>query len=394
MVATRRAAGSRSRLVYLCEYPQLQGGERSLLATVTAAQEAGFAPLALAPPNGPLAAEFRRRNVEVLAWETSLATEGPCTAPTCRPAGVSRDARRVDLATRLEYCGAQLLHANSLSMGRLSGPVARSLELPSLAHLRDIIGLSRRAVDDLNQHRRLLAVSEATRAFHSAQGVSADRIEVLYNGVDLAEFCPRAPTGYLHRELGLAPEAILIGVIGQICLRKGHDILLRVALELVEAFPTLHFLVVGARRSTKDESIRFEHRLIEAADGRLAGRLHLLGERGDVALIMNELSLLVHPARQEPLGRVLLEAGASGTPVVATEVGGTREIFPREANAAVVVPPGEPAAFARAVTQLVEEPQRRELLGRAARLRVESAFGIETAGRRLVDHYRALIESI
>src|SRR5208283_4229615 len=96
-----------------------------------------------------------------------------------------------------------LLHANSLAMGRLSGPVAAEASLPSLSHLRDIVTLSRQAVADLNRHRRLLAVSAATRQFHVAQGLAGEKTFVLYNGIDLEQIRPRAPTGYLHEQLGL-----------------------------------------------------------------------------------------------------------------------------------------------------------------------------------------------
>src|SRR6185369_11888616 len=98
-----------------------------------------------------------------------------------------------------------------LAMGRLSGPVATEMQLPSIAHLRDIVGLSARAIADLDQHRRLLAVSQATRDYHVARGLTANKTFVAYNGVDLLRFQPRQPTGWLHRELNLPPEAILLG---------------------------------------------------------------------------------------------------------------------------------------------------------------------------------------
>ena len=68
--------------------------------------------------------------------------------------------------------------------------MAAELRLPSLGHLRDIVKLSARAVADLNCHGRLLAVSHATRSFHIAGGIAAEKTHVVYNGVDLEEFCP------------------------------------------------------------------------------------------------------------------------------------------------------------------------------------------------------------
>ena len=97
----------------------------------------------------------------------------------------------------------------------------------------------------------------------------------------------------------------------------------------------MHYVIVGQRHSEKAESRQFA--TIGQGHARLActqraraapARVHFLGVRNDVCRLLDELTLLVHPARQEPLGRVLLEAAAAGVAVIATDVGGTPEIFP------------------------------------------------------------------
>jgi glycosyltransferase involved in cell wall biosynthesis len=308
----------------------------------------------------------------------------------CRAADGNRipqNRLRENLSAALRRRRPALLHANSLSMGRLSGPVAAELNLPSLSHLRDIIRLSAQAVDDLNCHRRLIAVSHATRAFHVAGGLDAEKVHVVYNGIDLKEFCPRSPTGYLHQELGLRPDVPLIGTIGQIGLRKGQDILLHAASQIAEKRPNTHCLIVGERHSQKDESRRFERELHNLMDT----RVHFLGVRDDVSRMLNELTLLVHTARQEPLGRVLLEAAASGTAIIATAVGGTSEIFPPEANAARLVSPDDSNALAEVILELLGDAALRNRLASAARKRAEEQFDIRKSVAGLVQHYHALI---
>ncbi len=322
--------------------------------------------------------------------------------------------RREQLAHELARLRPDLLHANSLSMGRLAGPVAFQLGLPSVAHLRDIIRLSRRAAADLNRNTRLLAVSEATRRFHLTAGIRPEKTFVLYNGVDLDEFRPTQPTGYLHRELGIPPGSPLIGSIGQICLRKAQDVLLEAVVQLAGDCPDFcaakmglspspgataglpssaepHWLIVGERWSDKPESRRFDERLHELAH-RLPGSIHFLGRRDDVPRLLGELTLLVHTARQEPLGRVLLEAAASGTPVVATDVGGTGEIFPPESGSARLIPPDDPAALGRAIGELLADPRRRATMAAAARRRAEAHFDLSRATAGLIEHYRALTD--
>jgi glycosyltransferase involved in cell wall biosynthesis len=370
-------------VLLLCEYATLGGGERSMLATLDGVRQAGFTPSVAAPPEGPLADALRARDVEVLPWvlQDDTATR------------LSQDRLRSRLARLLRRRSPDLLHANSLSMGRLSGPVAARLQLPGIAHLRDIINLSDQAAADLNCHTRLLAVSRATRDYHAACGLAADKLHVLYNGVDLKHFRPRPRTGYLHRQLGIPPDAPLIGTIGQISLRKGQDVLVRAAVGLADRLADVHYVVVGRRHSQKEESRKFEADLQAAAGGPLAGRLHFLGCRDDVAEILGELTLLVHPARQEPLSRVLLESAAAGVAVIATNVGGTREIFPPQSTSARLIPPDDPDTLAAAILELLGDEGLRSRLAAAARRRAEEAFDARRAAAALARHYRELTQN-
>jgi glycosyltransferase involved in cell wall biosynthesis len=329
---------------------------------------------------GPLPETLHARGIEVIPFASRDAAGRHRSQPQLRG----------ELAELLRRRRPHLLHANSLSMGRLSGPVAAEAKLPSLAHLRDIIKLSRQAVADLNSQQRLLAVSRATREYHVAGGLSPEKVHVLHNGVDLDRFRPRPKSGYLHRELGLSPAAQFVGTIGQIGPRKGQDVLVAAAAMLGDKLPDWHYLVVGERCSGKEESCRFEADLRAAANGRLPGRFHFLGVRHDVDRLLSELTLLVHPARQEPLGRVLLEAAAAGVAVIATDVGGTAEIFPLESASARLIPPGDAPALAAALAELAGDGPLRGGLAAAARRRAEEAFDVRQATAGLVAHYREL----
>jgi glycosyltransferase involved in cell wall biosynthesis len=366
------------RVLLLCEYASLNGGENSLLSLLERGDRQAFEFVAAAPPEGPLAAEFHARAIPVEPFGEASGAK------------TSQARRREQLAALLARVRPDILHANSLSMSRLSGPVAESMEITSLGHLRDIVRLSRRAIDDVNRHRRILAVSRATRDFHVAAGLSEAKCRVMYNGVDLDAFHPAPATGFLHRELSLPPSARLVGFIGQLGMRKGVDVLLEAANRVFETAPGAHVVLVGRRHSAKQEAMDYERRLHQSAESsRLAGRVHFLGERRDVPLLLREFSLLAHAARQEPLGRVLLEAAASGTAVVATEAGGTREIFP-DPGQARIVPVEDAPALADSLVELLSHDERRHSLARAARQRAEAAFDAAHAAEQLFNHYRYL----
>ena len=388
------------RIALLFEYPTLNGGERSMLAVLDRLRAGAadavneFQFTAIAPPTGPLAEAMNSRGIDV------------------RPLRIrDDDGRRLplerslnNLRTTLSSSNADLIHANSLAMGRLSGALGDDFGMRRIAHLRDIIGLSRAAIADLNRNDRLIAVSAATRNFHLAQGLDAGKTAVIFNGVDCDLFQPRAKTGELKTELGLPKSVFLVLTVGQIGLRKGQDVLADAAILLANGqfregdqfwegeapndHSNIHFVVVGERNSNKQESIDFERNLAQrfAAAG-MSDRLHLPGYRYDVPRLMNEADLLVHPAHHEPLGRVLLEAAASGLPIIATNVGGTPEIL-TDGVSARLVPPGDPQAMAVAIAELTSSPERSRELAVAARQRIVEQFTIDHATRELAAVWR------
>ena len=362
----------------LCEYPSLNGGERSMLALVEAMHCSGANVTFAAPPYGPLGEEVQRRGIEHVAWSV-----------------FNEDGKRESLESIREQLQQilirekpDILHANSLSTARISGPVASNLGLPSIGHLRDIIKLNRTAIEDISRHDRLLAVSEATRDWHVRQGLAADKTFVMYNGVDTEQFSPRSSTGCLHHELGLPTEAVIALSVGQIGLRKGIDITLDGLRRVVGDFPNLHLVVVGERNSTKDEAVEYERHLKHlASQAPLRGRVHFLGRRSDVADLLSEATFLIHSARQEPLGRVLLEAAACGVPTIASMVGGSEEIFPIKTRSAILVPPDDTASLSEAVRQILTSNPQRERLAVAARQQATQHFSVETAAQSLLGHY-------
>jgi len=369
------------RVLLLCEYPTLNGGEQSLLAVLPHLISAGYAFNALAPPEGPLADAFAAIGVRVL----------PLNAHNNAGVRATQSEMRSQIAMAIDAVRPNLVHANSLAMGRLAGPVAVDLNVASIGHIRDIIGLSAQAVADLNYNRRLIAVSQAARDYHIAQGIDAARTHVVYNGVDIARFAKRAATGWLHEELGLPPGAQLIGAIGQLVLRKGHDVLAAAATALAARHPHARYVFVGSRFSEKAEAYAHEAALRAAfSTGPLAGRGHFLGVRSDVAKLLAELTMLVHPARQEPLGRVLLEAAAAGVPVVATDVGGTREIFPD--GAAQIVPPGDAVALSEAIELLLGDAELRQQTAATAAAHARREFNSARTAENLAAHYAAMVD--
>lgn len=359
----------RPKVLLFFEYGTLNGGELSLLAMLELLGQTEFEFVAAAPPAGMLTERLERCGVEVL----------PLTL---------RDARGQKLPIEqinwhlIELAGRvcpDLVHSNSLSMGRMVGRIASQLPVRCTSHLRDIIKLSKRAVSDLNRNAGLIAVSNATKQFHVEQCMSSGKVEVIYNGVDTDMFCPAPATGSLKRELGLSDSAVLVANIGQICLRKGQVLLARAAVRLADEFPELNTLFIGERHSQKEESIAYEKaigRIFREAG--IEDRLFCTGFRQDIPAILNEVDVLVHAAHQEPLGRVLLEAASCGQAIVATEVGGTAEILTDQISA-LLVGPDDVAALTEAIRRMLTDRELRMRLGQQARMGAIEKFSHSSA---------------
>lgn len=357
----------------LFEYATCNGGEQSMLSVLRQlSTDARFRFSALAPATGRLATELRQTGVDVVPFAV-------------------RDARQIkrppgelvaSLQQTLHRHPVDVLHANSLSMCRLTGQLTTG-SAARTGHLRDIIGLNRTVIRDLNANDRLIAVSAATRDFHVQQGLAAAQCEVIYNGVDTQRFCRSAATARQDAWPQIPQQATVVLNVGQICLRKGQRDLAQVIAHWPDERRPLHLVLVGERHSSKAESVAYEQELADtfAAAGR-SDRLHRLGERRDVPQLMNAADLLVHTARQEPLGRVLLEAAACELPIIATDVGGTREIL-CDGRDAWLVPPASADALQQAILQAMSQPQQAADYAASARRRVCDRFAVTTAAENL-----------
>ncbi len=370
------------RIALVCEYATLNGGERSLLAALDLIGT-DIEPVFFAPASGPLAKRVAARRWRHVPFELRDAH------------GAKRSAEVLvnELAEAVSKESPDLVHANSLSMGRLTGQLAESVPIPCAAHLRDILRLSRRAIDDLGRNARLFAVSDACREFHTRQGLAADRVTTLYNGVDVDRFRPAASEDERHRlriALGVRPEDFLAVTVGQLGMRKGQDVLLKAVEQIAGDAPHFRLWIVGERCSGKPEAIAYEqglHRQVARFGG--SGVVRFAGVREDMAELMRAADLLIHPARQEPLGRVLLEAAASGLPIVATQVGGTAEIVEHE-RGALLVPPGDDTGLVDSIRRLLSEPETRQRFSESLRQTALQRFDIRCRAVELLDEWRSL----
>lgn len=374
-----QSAGTPLRIGFLFEFGTLNGGERSLLAILDQLAPDSVEPFGVCPPGSPLANEFARRD-----WRTISPPEHwtKGTLPPETAAFLNQWSNELDL---------QLLHANSLTMARRIGTVCSQLGLPATGHIRDIMSLTATARASLQQVSGLIAVSEATCSALIQQGFPAGKITTIYNGIDASNFRASGNREEFRSELGLSEDALLAVNVGQICLRKGQDDFAQAAVRLRDRVPQLHFLLVGQRHSTKSESIAFERgiqNLFETAG--MSDRFHWIPDHPRVSQVLSGSDLLVHAARQEPLGRVLLEAAACMVPIVATDVGGTPEILTHGVSA-FLVPPNNSEALADGIERMLSNPVAAREMSLAAERTIRDKFPVGLAAARTLAYWTQTI---
>jgi len=208
-------------------------------------------------------------------------------------------------------------------------------------------------------------------------------------GVDTRRFRPPdAEDRAARAALGLPPQGRLVAFVGRVVREKGLRELVEALEILFEHHPDLHLIVMGeALPSDRD---RDTSRWLRRRSLLRPGRIHLLGRRHDVDRVLRAVDLFCLPTHREGMPVALLEAMASGLPCVATDVRGAREAL-GSPPAGLLVPARNPAALARALDRLLEDPATSRRLGLQARERVQREYCVEAALAPLADLYRDLL---
>ena len=217
----------------------------------------------------------------------------------------------------------------------------------------------------------------------SVDGVAPSRTCVIYNGVDTDRFSPGQNKG-LRQELGWTDEHFVFGMIANFIAYKGHDDFVRAAAVIQQALPSARFLLVGADRG----QLSAVKRLI--AETSLSADVKILEGTQTPELAFAAMDAYICSSETEGFSNVLLEAMASGLPVIATDVGGNREAV-ADGCSGWLVPSRSPARIAEAAIQLATDPARRREFCRNGRRRAEALFSIDRMVRAHQELYTRLL---
>lgn len=222
---------------------------------------------------------------------------------------------------------------------------------------------------------RVIAVSDTTRRYHRSYNlVRAERMVTIHNFADCDRFsrAPEETRGEARASLGVDDSSPLVGIVGSVRPGKGQIRLVAAMPRILAAEPKTRLALVG---DASDAEHAAEVQATAAALG-VTSQIVWAGRRDDPDAVMTALDLLALPSSEASVPLSLLEAMASGLPVVATEVGGIPEcVVSGETGTLVALADAD--ALAEAILALVRDPAKRRRYGEAGRRRVRERFSLE-----------------
>lgn len=382
------------RILFLHTTSEVGGSDVSLAHIVERLDRARFEPLVALPSDGPLVPRLEQAGARVFivprmkkltsrkgrAWLAIFAANFPLAVAS--------------LAALIRRERVAIVHTNTIH--NLYGwAAARMARARHVWHVREIVWQNaplrrlERALA-LRHSDRVIVTSDAVGAMFAAGGTLPPHVVKIPNGVDTGRF-HEGRDDEVRRALGVPAGALLVGAAARMDVWKGLDDFIEAAAIVHQARPDVRFVIAGGPIEGLEA---YEQTLRALASSRgLDGVLVFAGWRygpAEMPRFYRALDLFVLPSREaEPFGLVVLEAMASGVPVVATRHGGPMEIV-REGETGLLVDPAQPAATAGAMIALLGDPARRQAMGRAGRQRAVSEYGID----RTLDALQVLYEQV
>ena len=373
---------SKSNILYLDSGSGIGGGQRSLLLLLNLLDKDRFTPFVGCLGDSPFAAEAEKTEARVVPLSLPAAHNKTDKIRRFTLGDLLEDLRQFKVILQLHRMvkrnAIDLIHANSLSVALLGGIVARINRIPILMHKR--YATSYGVLDRICERllHRVILVSEATRWNFAPTAKQT----LIYNGVDLDAF-QASPEEVQDLRAELLPDvsdaSIVAGVVTRITPEKGIHFLVRAIAALkglsLMTGTDIKLLIVGGPYFQKDIDYMNELKQ-EVADLGVEDSIIFTGFLSDTRIVTSLLDIVLVPSIiPEACPRTIIEAMAVGKPVIATPLGGSKELVTPDTG--ILVPPEDASAIADAIAILTTDRERLRAMGKASRNRAEQLFSSE-----------------
>jgi glycosyltransferase involved in cell wall biosynthesis len=382
-------------VLYLHTTSEIGGSDVSLVRLVEGLDRARYRAIVALPSDGPLVPRLRAAGAEVEIMPVLMKLTSRRGAGFLVRFALNYPRAIAALVRFIRSEHVSIVHTNTIH--NLYGVTAARLAgVPHVWHFREIVwqsGLLRRV--ELTMARwwssRIIVTSNAIASMYGPPRRWPVQLVRVPNGVETDRFSP-GDGSRVRSELGVAPGQPLVGIVCRLDAWKGVDDFLEAAARVAVADHEAAFAVIGGpiigQESYEDELKTRARELGLGARVRFTGWRYGPAEMPDVH---RALDVLVLASREpEPFGLVLLEAMATGKPVIATAHGGPLDVV-EDGRTGDLVPPRDPSAMARAIIALLRDPARCTRMGDHARARVLSHYTAEQYVAGVDAVYRELV---
>jgi glycosyltransferase involved in cell wall biosynthesis len=283
-----------------------------------------------------------------------------------------------------------LVHANSLRSSIDNALGAKLARVKIIGHIRDIRLLGGKSIFLLNLLTIIIANSAATKKHLLKEGVKGKKIKIIYNGVDLNNYDYLKSPDVFRKKYHIKSCVPLIGIIGQLCERKGIIFFIEAAKKLSERMPKTTYIVVGDDLLNKGKYRQKMEAMVKRFG--LEQKFIFTGFVKEIPEVMAAIDILILASLQEPFGRVVIEAMAMKKPVIATKVGGVSEIV-LNGESGFLIPPSDSDAIANKAFVLLKDKKLAKIMGERGRCRVEKYFTIQQNIENITALYKDILES-
>jgi len=357
----------------------LGGGEISLLKLLENLDRTRFNPVLFIPDAGEL-----QRQVHNINIETIIAPYHKIKNPINFFLALST-IKTITAIVRNKKIS--LIHCNSTGGLTLLAAVAAKLRaIPFIWHVRTI---NKAFIIDFILAcltTKIVVNSHATAKRFA--WMHTQKIEIVYNGVDINKFNPAADIAKLRKSLIENKDNILVGTIGRYHKIKGYKYFLSAAAAVIKSLPNIRFIIAGV---DYDNNNYYLTKLKQQAKRLMVtDTVIFTGSYPDPAAITNAMDICVSTSPNEAFGRNIIEGMACAKPFIAFDSGGPREIIENNISG-ILVKPRDSRALADKIIELALNPDLRKTLGENARKRVEGLFTIDAHAKNIEAIYeRAL----
>ncbi|TRC98336.1 glycosyltransferase family 4 protein [Mesorhizobium sp. WSM4303] len=299
------------------------------------------------------------------------------------------------ICTLVRETGVGLLHAHLMNAHTVAAIAGRLSGTPTVATLH---GMSLHAQEisvarTTGSHTIVVCREAWSQAL--AVGLAPELVSLVPNGVDLAKFHPKsADPAEFRQTINVGPADIVVGFVGRLAWEKGPDKFIKAAEFILQRRPEVHFAMVGTGLMEKDLGATVRRAGLES-------RIHMIGLAREPHRIYPALDLLLHTSRADAMPLTILEAMASGVPVVAIGVGGVPEIVATGETGVLVGTtewpgivseyPGDWEGVALAAISLLSNPARLKSMSGASVRRAQACFDIQQSATLTSHIFRQLL---